>query len=171
MSGFGGSLEKLKSSIDVAVTSFGEALAPTISKVAEKIQGLVDWFNSLDDSQKQTIAKIAVAVAAIGPVLVAVGKLSTGIGAVIKLVALIAPMMAPVIAAIAPALPIIAAIAAAIALVVLAIKNWDAITKFFSDVWAKFTGAIADFTESMKQAIVDKRLFWHSRGSKQHVAL
>ena len=34
MSGFGGSLEKLKSSIDVLVTSIGEALAPTILKVA-----------------------------------------------------------------------------------------------------------------------------------------
>lgn len=40
MSGFGGSLEKLKSSIDVPVTSIGEALAPTIQKVTEFIQGL-----------------------------------------------------------------------------------------------------------------------------------
>lgn len=41
MSGFGGSLEKLKSSVDVAKTSLGEALAPIILKVAEGIQKLV----------------------------------------------------------------------------------------------------------------------------------
>ena len=107
MSGFGGSLESIKSSIDVAATSFGEALAPTISMVADKIQALVDWFNSLDDSQKETIAKIAVAVAAIGPLLVVVGKLTSGVGSVINLVAMIAPVAAPAIAAIAPALPVI----------------------------------------------------------------
>ena len=58
MSGFGGSLEKLKSSIDVLVTSIGEALAPTIQKVAEYIQGLVDKFNALTPAQQQTIVKI-----------------------------------------------------------------------------------------------------------------
>ena len=156
MSGFGGSLEKLKSSIDVAATSFGEALAPMISKVAEKIQALVDWFNSLDDSQKETIAKIAVAVAAIGPLLVVIGKLSTGVGAVVKLVGLIAPVAAPAIAAIAPALPVIIAIGAAIAAVILIIKNWDKITKFFQDTWKKFTTWISNTTENMKKAISDK---------------
>ena len=156
MSGFGGSLEKLKSSIDVAATSFGEALAPMISKVAEKIQALVDWFNSLDDSQKETIAKIAVAVAAIGPLLFVIGKLSTGVGAVIKLVGLIAPVAAPAIAAIAPALPVIIAIGAAIAAVILIIKNWDKITKFFQDTWKKFTTWISNTTENMKKAISDK---------------
>ena len=45
MSGFGGSLEQLKSSIDVAVTSLGEALAPAIKSVTNVIQGVVDKFN------------------------------------------------------------------------------------------------------------------------------
>lgn len=80
MSGFGGSLEKLKSSIDVAATSFGEALAPSVTKVMEKIQSLVDWFNSLDKSQQQTVAKIAALVAAAGPALLVGGKAAKTIG-------------------------------------------------------------------------------------------
>lgn len=84
MSGFGGSLEKLKSSIDVAATSFGEALAPTISKVAEKIQAAVDWFNSLSDSQKETVAKVALVVAAIGPFLVVLGGTIQKAGVALK---------------------------------------------------------------------------------------
>jgi TP901 family phage tail tape measure protein len=48
MEGFGGKLEKLKSSIDVAAVSFGQALAPAIGWVADKIQAAVDWFNNLD---------------------------------------------------------------------------------------------------------------------------
>lgn len=80
MSGFGGSLEKLKSSIDVLLTSLGEALAPTIQKVADVIQKLVDKFNALTPAQQQTIAKIGLVVAAVGPALVVFGKLTTGIG-------------------------------------------------------------------------------------------
>ena len=80
MSGFGGSLEKLKSSIDVAVYSLGEALAPTISKVAERIQEAIDRFNSLDDSQRQMIARIGLLAAALGPALVILGKLTSGLG-------------------------------------------------------------------------------------------
>lgn len=80
MSGFGGSLEKLKSSIDVAATSLGEALAPTISKVADVIQDLVDKFNSLTPEQQTMIANIGVAVAALGPLLIVLGKLITVVG-------------------------------------------------------------------------------------------
>ena len=82
MSGFGGSLEKLKSSIDVLVTSIGEALAPTIQKVATFIQNLVDKFNALTPAQQETIVKIGLVVAAIGPLLVIVGKLLTSIGTI-----------------------------------------------------------------------------------------
>ena len=86
MSGFGGSLEKLKSSIDVAAYSFGEALAPTISLVAEKIQMLVDWFNNLDKSEQQAIAKQAMIVAAIGPALVIIGQLISSVGSIVTTV-------------------------------------------------------------------------------------
>ena len=80
MSGFGGSLERLKSSIDVAATSFGEALAPSVTKVMEKIQGLIDKFNSLTPAQQETIAKIAALVAAAGPLLVVGGKAISMVG-------------------------------------------------------------------------------------------
>ena len=82
MSGFGGSLEKLKSSIDVLVTSIGEALAPTIQKVAEFIQGLVDKFNALTPAQQETIVQIGLVVAAIGPLLIIVGKVISSIGTI-----------------------------------------------------------------------------------------
>lgn len=84
MSGFGGSLEKLKSSIDVAATSFGEALAPTISKVADVVQDAVDAFNDLSDEQKETIARTTLLVAAAGPLLSIGGRMTTGIGHLLK---------------------------------------------------------------------------------------
>lgn len=125
MNGFGGSLEKLKSSIDVAATSLGEALAPTILKVSNFIQSLMDKFNALDPQQQQMIANIALVVAAIGPVLVIVGtligiisKVILGIGVVSTVIG--APFLVPLGIA-------VAAIAAIIAIGVVLYKNWDKI--------------------------------------------
>lgn len=84
MSGFGGSIEKLKSSIDVLVTSIGEALAPTIQKVIEFVQKLTDKFNALTPAQQRTIAKIGMIVAAIGPGLVVLGTVISKIGVAMK---------------------------------------------------------------------------------------
>lgn len=136
MSGFGGSIEKLKSSIDVAATSLGQALAPTILKVAEGIQKAVDWFNSLNESQQQLIAKIGLIAAALGPVLLIGGKLLIGIGQLMtfapKIVAFggaIAKGFGVVKAAIAGLTfnPIVLGIAAAVAAGIWLYKNWDTV--------------------------------------------
>lgn len=125
MSGFGGSLEKLKSSIDVAVTSLGEALAPTIEVVVGWIQKAVEWFNSLDSKTQTMIATIGLAVAAVGPIILILGKLFTVVGTVIggisKFIG-VAKLLVSVLGG-----PVSIAIAAAIAIGVLLWKNWDTI--------------------------------------------
>lgn len=125
MSGFGGSLEKLKSSIDVAATSLGEALAPTIEVVVGWIQKAVEWFNSLDSKTQTMIATIGLAVAAVGPIILILGKLFTVVGTVIggisKFIG-VAKLLVSVLGG-----PVSIAIAAAIAIGVLLWKNWDTI--------------------------------------------
>lgn len=136
MSGFGGSMEKLKSSIDVAATSLGQALAPTILQVAGFIQKLVDWFNSLSETQQQLIAKVGLIVAALGPVLLIGGKLLIGVGQLMTF----APQILAFGTTVSKAFglvkmavtalsfnPVILGIGAAIAAGVLIWKNWDKI--------------------------------------------
>lgn len=148
MSGFGGSLEKLKSGLDVAATSLGEALAPAILKVANGIQMLVDWFNNLSPTAKRVIAVIGVIAAAIGPLLVVVGVLASSIGSIISLVGTIAPLLGGVGAAVGglasgALLPIIAVIGALIAIGVLLYKNWD---KIKATALAVKTAVVTAFT-------------------------
>ena len=156
MEGFGGSMEKLKSSADVAATSLGEALAPTISAVADKIQAAVDWFNSLDESQQQMIAKVGLTVAALGPLLLIGGKLLIGVGQLMTFVpkivsfgglvakgfGLASGAVGGLAGVLAPAAPVLLGIAAVVAAGVLIYKNWDkikekgaALKKSLSNTW------------------------------------
>ena len=131
MSGFAGSIEQLKSGLDVLLTSLGEALAPIIQKVVAGVQMLVNWFNSLSPAMQQVIAVIMVVVAAIGPVLVILGTIASAIGSIITLVGTLGPALAGlggVFAALTgPVGIVIAIIAALIAIGVLLYKNWDTI--------------------------------------------
>ena len=141
MSGFGGSLEKLKSSIDVLVTSLGQTSAPYISQVADKIQSLVDTFNGLTDEQKDQVVRWAAMAAAVGPVLMVFGKVVgvvstvfnvlSGLGKAFKLLhgALAAGKGAgAALAAMSgPGLIVVAVLAAIAVAGVLVYKNWDKI--------------------------------------------
>ena len=139
MSGFGGSLEKLKSSIDVAKTSLGEALAPAILAVANAIQTVIDWFNSLSPKMQSTIATVGVVVAAIGPLLVIIGKLSTGISSIIHLVNLVGPAIGAL--SVGPLAGIVLAIGAVVAAGILLYKNWDKIKAAAGQIKVKITNA------------------------------
>lgn len=158
MSGFGGSLEKLKSSIDVLVTSIGEALAPTIQKVAEFIQGLVDKFNALTPAQQETIVKIGLVVAALGPLLIVVGKVISSIGTIMtwapkivsgvqsvigigsKLMGGLQALWGVILAN--PIVLIVAAIAAAVAAFIYFLNTSEEFRQFWINLWEAIKSAV-----------------------------
>ncbi len=79
-----GSLNQLKSSVQVLLGEITEAAMPVIKDVIGMIQDVVNWFKNLDDSQKATILKIAAVVAAIGPALTIGGKVISMLGLLVK---------------------------------------------------------------------------------------
>ena len=166
MSGFGGSLEKLKSSIDVLVTSIGEALAPTIQKVATFIQGLVDKFNALTPAQQETIAKIGLVVAALGPLLIVVGKVISSVGTIMTFAPKIVSGVQSVIGigsklmgglqslwGVIMANPIVLIVAAIAAAVAAFIYFWNT-SEEFRDFWIGLWEAIKTAVSTVVQAIV-----------------
>ena len=173
MSGFGGSLEKLKSSIDVLVTSIGEALAPTIQKVADFIQGLVDKFNSLTPAQQQTIAQIGLFLAALGPVITIVGGIISvigtvvgAIGTVISAVSAVGAVMsagggaaaalgAAVAALGGPVTVVTGIIVGLIAVGALVIANWGKIKTFAATAWNAIKTTITNVVNNIKTTLTN----------------
>jgi phage-related minor tail protein len=166
MGGFGGSIEQLKSSIDVLVTSLGEALAPTIQKVVNFVQGLTNKFNRLTPAQQKVIAKIGMFAAAAGPVILVISKIIGGIGgllmnfskitgavsAVAGAFPAIGTAVSGVISVITGPIGIVVAAIAGITAVVVTlwktnedfrngvINIWNGIKDFLSGIWQTITG-------------------------------
>lgn len=149
MEGFGGSMEKLKSSIDVAITSLGQALAPTIKKVADFIGDLVTKFNNLSPAQQEMIAKIGLIVAAIGPLLVVLGSVIGAIGSL------------------AAAAPVIGTVAAFIVTAIVTVNNfrlafkalgavWDWLKNSAVTIWKGIKTTISNAVQSIKTTITNK---------------
>lgn len=156
MGGFGGALERLKSGIDVAATSLGEALAPTINVVVGWLQKAVDWFNSLDEHTRTMIATIGIAVAAIGPIILIFGKLFTVLGTVIGAVSKFIGVAKLVVSFLGG--PLTIAIGAAIAVGVLLYKNWDTIKEkagqlkdWVVDKWNALKDGVSSAFASIKE--------------------
>lgn len=143
-----GELTRLKSALEGVAIQIAEHLLPIVSKIIDKISVWVDWFANLDEGTRELIIKVALVVAAIGPLLIIVGKVIIIFG---KLKA-IAVILAGAIGAISwPVVAVIAAIAALIAIGVLLYKNWDKIKAFAINLWE----AIKDIFSRIGQKISD----------------
>ena len=129
-----GQLTALKSALEGAAISIGNALLPVIKTLVSFIQNLVNWFNGLNPTIQTTIVVIGGIVAAIGPVLLIVGQMCTAIGSLITFFSAggaAATALGGTIALLTGPVGIaIGAITALIAAGVLLISNWDNIKSF-----------------------------------------
>lgn len=76
--------ERFKASVQALGIEVGQKLLPALMPIVEKITDWVEAFGKLDSSTQQTIVKLALFSAALGPVLSAVGRVGTGIGTLTK---------------------------------------------------------------------------------------
>ena len=82
-SGVGGAMRRMKSQLEGVAIELGNELIPVFQKFSEWVEKAVEWFKTLDSSQKKNIVKWGLILAAIGPVLIIIGKMSLGISALI----------------------------------------------------------------------------------------
>lgn len=81
---FNKALNKIKNTGIELGQSILTTLAPTIQSIGEHIESAIEWFDKLDESEKERIVKFGLFAAAAGPVITAVGKVATGIGSIVS---------------------------------------------------------------------------------------
>lgn len=162
-------MNELKSTGADIVESSGPMLVEIMKQLADAVKTVSEWWKGLDDSQKESIVKIAAIAAAIGPLLVILGNLITVIGSVMTYAPAIVgafgtvaafvsgtliPAIGGIVAAVAPvvaaAAPVIAIVAAVVAAGWALVSNWETIKTtvvgIFTDLWngakEKFNGMV-----------------------------
>ena len=159
----GGQLTILKSQLQELAISFGEILMPAIRSIVSRIQGLIDKFNALSPATKETIVKIALVAAALGPLLVAVGKTMVGVGKLMKFVSNLPTIIAGAKAAFTSfgaviggiSAPVVAVIAVVAALVAAFVHLWRTNEDFrnkITTIWEQIKSIFSGFC----QGIVDR---------------
>ena len=164
MESLGGSIESLKSSIDVLKYSLGDLLGNYVQPIIEKITGVVDALNNLSPEQRETALRFAGIAAAIGPVLLGFGKVVTfapqimAFGAAVGEAGGLAKFGLAAITS--PAGIVIASLAGIVAAGILVYKNWDTIKEkasafsFVGDAVNNLLQRISPITTAIGEAFV-----------------
>ena len=148
-----GDITILLSQLQELAISLGEIMMPLLREIVGMLQGVVDWLNSLDESQKETIIKVAAVIAAVGPIILIIGKVITAISGIISIVSALSAVL-PLLAG--PVGIVIAAIAALIAIGVLLCKNWDEIKAKAEIIWNNIKKFIEITIDLIKKAVTGK---------------
>lgn len=132
--------------------SIGSVLSPIIQGLSDKLRDLKDWFDNLSPSTKETIVKIALLAATIGPLLIVVGKVIAAVGTILKLLPAVKGAILAVNAAMAanPILAVISVITALIAIFALLWNNCEGFREFWIGLWEGLKSVCSDAWEAIK---------------------
>ena len=158
--------------------SLQSVLAPVLEQVADKIRDLREWWEWLSPAMQETIVKVGLVAAAIGPLLVIIGTvistISTIVGAIGGAIGIFSTLSAAFTAAggaagiFTAAIAVItgpigiavAAVAALIAIGVALYKNWDEVkakaaelAQAISEKWEEIKKVVSDAIENVKTTV------------------
>ena len=160
----GGQLTILKSQLEELAISFSDILMPAIRSIVSHIQGVVDKLNQLAPQTKETIVKIALVAATLGPMLIVLGKTISGIGSVLSLVSKAPAAIGAVkggITAVTGALgvsvgTILAVVAAIAALAAAFMHLWNTNETFKNNIlgiWEQIKSTFSELTQGIVERI------------------
>ena len=158
-----GQLTILKSQLEELAISFGEILMPVIRDIITKIQGFVDKLNALDPATKQTIIKIGLIAAALGPLLIVIGKTISSIGSMMTFISKIPTMIAGAKTAFSTlgaaiggiSAPVVAVVAIIATLVAAFVHLWNTNEDFKNSIFSIWEQIKSTF-ERLTSGIVDR---------------
>ena len=172
----GGQITILKSQLQELAISFGDALMPAVRKIVTAIQGFVDKLNGMSESQQNTIIRIGLFVAALGPFLVILGTCISKVGVAMQGFVKLAGVFGKLKVAVgsangilgkigaalggvsAPAFAVLAVIAVLVAAFLHLWRTNEGFREAIIGTWEKIRSTISTFVEGIKQRLSDMGL-------------
>ena len=159
----GGQMTILKSQLEELAISFGEILMPVIRSIVTKIQEFIDKLNAMDPATKETIVKVALVAAAMGPLLVVIGKAISSVGSLMTFISKVPTMIAGAKTAFSTlgaaiggiSAPVVAVIAIIAVLVAAFVNLWNTNEDFKNSILSIWEQIKSTF-ERLTSGIVDR---------------
>lgn len=128
--GLANSTRIVKAEFENVKAQLGQALLPIITQLMQALIPLLNWFNNLNPSVKNTIVIVLGLVAALGPLITGIGGVITTISSLSGVATTVFPVIAGLIGAVSlPVIALIAAIGALIAVILIFGKDaWNTVT-------------------------------------------
>ena len=138
-------------------TTLLNLLLPVIEKAQGVLENLQEKWDSLDESTKETIVKVGLIAAALGPVLSIVGRMTSGIGSLTMLGGRAMTMFsglgtagASIGASLGPVLAVVAAVAALVAIFVTLYNENEDFKEKVDEVWPQIQETISGVLEQLQ---------------------
>ncbi len=156
MKGANGAWEAFKSTLETLAITIGEKLLPVVTPLIGKLTQAAEWFGNLSPGMQETIIKVALLAAAIGPLLIVVGQ---AMQAFVAIKGAIAGVGAALTILTGPVGGAVVAIGALIGVGALLVRNWDSIRAQGIQIWQTFTSALNDMWNNIRAQAISS---WNS---------
>ena len=136
---------------------------PVIRSIVTKIQEFIDKLNAMDPATKETIVKVALVAAAMGPLLVVIGKVISSVGSLMTFISKVPTMIAGAKTAFSTlgaaiggiSAPVVAVIAIIAVLVAAFVNLWNTNEDFKNSILSIWEQIKSTF-ERLTSGIVDR---------------
>lgn len=155
-----GQISKLKKTFQDLLAELSESLMPVLKKLTDSLQGIVDKFQNLSQAEKDTITKIGLIIAALGPALIIIGKIISFGGTIIGVLSKISEWIASVSASTGGLSAVLAALTGPIGIIIAVVgaltgafiylyKTNEEFRNSIQEIW---NSIVATFNNSVKPA-------------------
>lgn len=149
----GGDITTLKSKLEELAISFGDLLTPALREITDYVKAFVDKLNEMDPAQKEQITKIALIVAAIGPVLLIIGKVIGAIGTIVSAIGTVTSIIGTLMTSIGGLSGAITLLTSPVTIVIAAIAALVAAFVYFYNTNEEFRNSVNALVEQVKSII------------------
>lgn len=160
--GASGTMRTMTTELKNVAGELGGVLIPLLLPFIQHLKDIIGKFKGLSPEMQETVVKVALIVAAIGPLLLIIGKVSVAISGIMGLMATLSTAAVAagttVGAMVLPFAAVVAAIVAVIAIGVLLYKNWDVIKQKATEIFSalgSFIGGIFDGVTGTIKKFID----------------